>query len=80
MAGRRYFGSMADRPRTRVRYSFAAASSVAMSNFTMFIIAAILAPPDVITQCGLAIPLIGLYEISILAAKMVEPKPAPDLD
>jgi sec-independent protein translocase protein TatC len=46
----------------------------------MFIIAAILAPPDVITQCGLAIPLIGLYEISILAARIVEPKPAPDLD
>ncbi|MCW3475739.1 twin-arginine translocase subunit TatC [Limobrevibacterium gyesilva] len=44
----------------------------------MFVIAAILAPPDVITQCGLAIPLIGLYEISILAARMVEPKPAED--
>ncbi|KAA5609312.1 twin-arginine translocase subunit TatC [Rhodovastum atsumiense] len=41
----------------------------------MFIVAAILAPPDVITQCGLAIPLIGLYEISIIAAKLVEPKP-----
>ena len=41
----------------------------------MFIVAAILAPPDIITQCGLAVPLIGLYEISILAAKMVEPKP-----
>jgi sec-independent protein translocase protein TatC len=41
----------------------------------MFVIAAILAPPDVITQIGLAIPLIGLYEISILAARMVEPKP-----
>jgi sec-independent protein translocase protein TatC len=41
----------------------------------MFIIAAILAPPDIVTQCGLAIPLIGLYELSILAAKMVEPKP-----
>ena len=46
----------------------------------MFIIAAILAPPDVITQCGLALPLIALYEVSIIAAKMVEPKPAPDLD
>jgi sec-independent protein translocase protein TatC len=44
----------------------------------MFIIAAVLAPPDVITQCGLAGPLIALYEISILAAKMVEPKPAED--
>jgi sec-independent protein translocase protein TatC len=41
----------------------------------MFVIAAILAPPDVITQTGLAIPLILLYEISIIAAKMVEPKP-----
>ena len=41
----------------------------------MFIIAAILAPPDVVTQCGLALPLIGLYEISILAARIVEPKP-----
>jgi sec-independent protein translocase protein TatC len=41
----------------------------------MFVVAAILAPPDVITQTGLAIPLIGLYEISIIAAKMVEPKP-----
>ncbi len=40
----------------------------------MFIIAAILAPPDVITQCTLAMPLIGLYEISIIAARIVEPK------
>jgi sec-independent protein translocase protein TatC len=45
----------------------------------MFIIAAILAPPDVITQCGLALPLIALYEVSILAARFVEPKPVdPD--
>lgn len=42
----------------------------------MFVIAAILAPPDIITQTGLALPLIGLYEISIISAKMVEPKPA----
>jgi sec-independent protein translocase protein TatC len=41
----------------------------------MFIVAAVLAPPDIITQCGLALPLIALYEISILAAGMVEPKP-----
>ena len=44
----------------------------------MFVIAAILAPPDVITQIGLAVPLIALYELSILAAKIVEPKPAED--
>ena len=41
----------------------------------MFIIAAVLAPPDIITQTGLALPLIALYEASILAARMVEPKP-----
>jgi sec-independent protein translocase protein TatC len=44
----------------------------------MFIIAAVLAPPDIITQCGLALPLIALYELSIIAAKMVEPKPPED--
>ena len=41
----------------------------------MFVIAAILAPPDVITQTGLAVPLIALYEISIQCARWVEPKP-----
>jgi sec-independent protein translocase protein TatC len=41
----------------------------------MFVIAAILTPPDVLTQCSLALPLIVLYEISIIAARFVEPKP-----
>ncbi len=41
----------------------------------MFVVAAILAPPDVITQIGLAVPLMLLYEISIIAATFVEPKP-----
>ena len=41
----------------------------------MFVIAAILAPPDVITQCGLALPLLALYEVSIISARLVEPKP-----
>lgn len=44
----------------------------------MFIIAAILTPPDIFTQTGLAVPLILLYEISIIAARMVEPKPSED--
>ena len=44
----------------------------------MFVIAAVLTPPDVLTQTGLAVPLILLYEISIIAARMVEPKPAED--
>ena len=41
----------------------------------MFVVAAILTPPDVITQTGLAVPLILLYEISIQCARILEPKP-----
>ncbi|WP_010233621.1 twin-arginine translocase subunit TatC [Clostridium arbusti] len=40
--------------------------------FAIFIIAAILTPPDVISQISMAIPLIILYEISILACKLVK--------
>jgi sec-independent protein translocase protein TatC len=43
-----------------------------------FIIAAVLTPPDVITQTGLAVPLILLYEISIFSARLVEPAPIED--
>lgn len=39
-----------------------------------FVIAAIIMPPDVITMVGLAVPLVLLYEISILSAWLVEPK------
>ena len=39
-----------------------------------FIAAAILTPPDVLTMTGLAVPLVLLYEISILCARLVEPK------
>jgi sec-independent protein translocase protein TatC len=38
----------------------------------MFAIAAVLTPPDVVSQTCLAIPLILLYEASILSAKWVE--------
>jgi sec-independent protein translocase protein TatC len=34
----------------------------------MFVVAAIITPPDIISQIGLAVPLILLYEISILLA------------
>ena len=34
----------------------------------MFVAAAIMTPPDIISQIGLAVPLILLYEISILIA------------
>ena len=39
-----------------------------------FVVAAFLTPPDVISQVGLAVPILGLYEISILLVKMFERK------
>ena len=45
-----------------------------------FIAAAILTPPDVISQIGLALPIILLYEISIILARMSEKKRAKKLD
>lgn len=44
----------------------------------VFIAAAILTPPDVISQIGLAIPIIILYEISIIGARMIEKKRAKE--
>ena len=38
----------------------------------MFVIAAVLTPPDVISQTSLAIPLIILFEASIISCRMVE--------
>lgn len=42
----------------------------------VFIVAAILTPPDLTSQIGLAIPLLALYEISIFTVGMVERKRA----
>ncbi|MCH8187404.1 MAG: twin-arginine translocase subunit TatC [Proteobacteria bacterium] len=42
----------------------------------VFIVAAVITPPDPISQLSLAIPIIVLYEISILMAKLVEKKRA----
>ena len=42
----------------------------------MFVIAAVVAPPDPLSMVMFAVPLVGLYEISILAAAFVESKPA----
>jgi sec-independent protein translocase protein TatC len=41
-----------------------------------FIIAAVLTPPDVISQLSLAVPLVILYEGSIWSVKFVEKKAA----
>ena len=38
----------------------------------IFAVAALLTPPDPITQIGLGIPLLILYELSILSVKLIE--------
>ncbi len=43
-----------------------------------FVLAAILTPPDVISQLSLAIPLMGLYEISILIVDRMEKRRKKD--
>ena len=40
----------------------------------IFILAAVITPPDVVSQLLLAIPMCLLYEVGILAARMVAPK------
>jgi sec-independent protein translocase protein TatC len=38
----------------------------------VFIMAAIFTPPDPFSQVGLALPLLGLYELAVQAVKFVE--------
>ena len=45
----------------------------------IFALAAILTPPDPITQVGLAIPLLLLYELSIVTVRLTERKKEKDL-
>jgi sec-independent protein translocase protein TatC len=45
-----------------------------------FIAAAILTPPDVISQVLLAVPVIVLYELSIVCARFIGKPPEPDTD
>jgi sec-independent protein translocase protein TatC len=42
-----------------------------------FIVAAVLAPPDVMSQCLMAVMLLLLFEISLFVVRMVEPKREP---
>jgi sec-independent protein translocase protein TatC len=42
----------------------------------VFLVAAVVTPPDVFSQISLAVPILLLYEISIILAKMVEKKRA----
>src|ERR1700681_39691 len=43
-----------------------------------FVIAAVLTPPDVLSQLSLAVPLLLLYELSVLSVKWVERKAKAD--
>jgi len=40
----------------------------------MFALAALITPPDAISMMSLAVPLVLLYEVSIVSARLVEPK------
>jgi len=42
----------------------------------VFVVAAIITPPDIISQVGLAIPILLLYELSIIAVRIVEKRRA----
>lgn len=46
----------------------------------IFVIAAIVTPPDVVSQLLLAIPMCLLYELGIVAARLLAPKPATETD
>ena len=46
----------------------------------VFIMAAIITPPDVVSQIGLAIPIIILYEASIIGAKLIERRHTSEFD
>ena len=45
----------------------------------IFIVAAVLTPPDVVSQLMLAIPMCLLYEAGIIAAQLVAPRPRTDV-
>ena len=44
------------------------------------IIAAVVTPPDVVSQFMLAVPLCLLYEVGLICARMVSPKPGAAAD
>ena len=44
----------------------------------VFVVAALITPPDVVSQLMLAIPMCLLYELGIVAAGWLKPRPRPD--
>ena len=49
-------------------------TSITEGDVIIFAAAALLTPPDPVTQIGLAIPLLLLYELSIISVKFIEKK------
>jgi len=47
---------------------------------TAFVVAAVLSPPDPLSQLGLALPIILLYEISIICSRIVEKQQAREAE
>lgn len=41
----------------------------------IFVVAAVITPPDVVSQLLLAVPMVLLYELGIIAARMIAPRP-----
>ena len=41
----------------------------------IFVVAAVITPPDVVSQLLLALPRMALYELGIIASRMIAPKP-----
>ena len=56
----------------RLMLAFGLASKRRYAIVLVFIAAAVLTPPDIFSQVSLALPLIALFEISIIACRMVE--------
>jgi sec-independent protein translocase protein TatC len=44
----------------------------------IFVLAAIITPPDVVSQLLLALPMVALYELGIVATRLLAPRDPPD--
>ena len=44
--------------------------------FGIFVLAAILTPPDIVSQLMLGLPMYLLYEVSVLVARLTKPRDA----
>lgn len=75
------FGVMFEMPVVSVilsRLGFITAAAMARSRkyviLIIFVVAAVLTPPDVVSQVLMALPLVALFEISVLICRIIEKK------